>query len=77
MEFINLTSIAKYCIFIGIFLFVTGCILYFLSKFNIGIGKLPGDILIQKDNFTFYLPIATSIIISIILTIVLNLITRK
>lgn len=41
------------------------------------LGKLPGDIFIKKGNFTFYSPIATSIIISIILTIIINLFFRK
>lgn len=73
----DLSSIAKYLIYLGLFLLVLGSILYFLGKLGIGLGKLPGDILIQKDNFTFYFPLATSIIISIILTIVLSLLQKK
>ena len=38
------------------------------------LGKLPGDIMIKKENFSFYLPIATFLIISIVLTIVINVI---
>lgn len=45
-----------------------------LSKTKI--GNLPGDIVYKKDNFTFYFPLATSIIISIILTVVLNLVAK-
>jgi membrane protein implicated in regulation of membrane protease activity len=37
-------------------------------------GKLPGDIFIKKDNFSFYFPIVTFLIISIILTVIINLI---
>jgi hypothetical protein len=37
-----------------------------------GFPRLPGDILIQKENFTFYFPVVTSIVISILLTVLLN-----
>lgn len=40
------------------------------------LGKLPGDILIQKKNFTFYFPLATSIIVSVVLSLILYLISR-
>ncbi len=40
------------------------------------LGKLPGDIVIKKDGFSFYLPIVTFLILSIILTIIINLIFR-
>ena len=73
----DVTSIAKYLIYIGVFLLLIGSIVFFLGKLGIGIGKLPGDILIKKDNFTFYFPLATSIIISILLTIILNIFFKK
>ncbi len=43
---------------------------------RLGIGRLPGDIFIQRENVTFYFPLATMILVSIILTIILNLIRR-
>lgn len=73
----DITSIAKYLIYIGVIFLLIGSILFFLSKVGIGIGKLPGDILIRKDDFTFYFPLATSILISILLTIVLNIFSKK
>lgn len=60
----------------GNFLIVTGLaivIVGLLIKFLPGIPLLPGDIFFRKENFTFYFPIATSIIISIILTLIINL----
>lgn len=60
--------ISKLLILSGIFLIFFGLILS--SKFNF-IGKLPGDILIQKENFTFYFPITTLILISLILNLIL------
>jgi hypothetical protein len=41
------------------------------------IGRLPGDIVIQRKNFTFYFPIATSVILSILLTLLLWFMSRK
>ncbi len=73
----DLSSTAKYFIFFGITLLFIGSILYFLGKIGFGIVKLPGDIFIQKGNCTFYFPLATSIIISIVLTLILNLIAKK
>lgn len=79
MDSISITSIAKYLIYFGLILLIVGGLLYFFSKIGVGInlGKLPGDILIKKENFTFYFPLATSIIISIILTIALNMFSKK
>ncbi|HOV22072.1 MAG TPA: DUF2905 domain-containing protein, partial [bacterium] len=41
------------------------------------LGKLPGDIIIKKENFVFYFPITTGILISIILTLIFSIIWRK
>ena len=73
----DLSSIAKYFIYFGALLLFIGGVFYFLSRIGIGFWKPPGDILIQKENFTFYFPLATSIIISIILTIVFNVLSKK
>jgi len=50
--------------------------LLFLVFGRLGLGRLPGDILVQRENFTFYFPLATMIIISIVLTLIFNLIRR-
>ncbi len=63
----------KSLIFIGIILIIIGVLGYYLEKFNF---KLPGDILIKKDNFTFYFPIVTCILLSIILTLILNILKK-
>jgi hypothetical protein len=54
-------------------LIAIGLIVWIGSKLGISFGKLPGDIHVQKERFSFYFPIATSIIVSIVLTIVINL----
>jgi len=70
-----MNEFAKFIIFSGIILIIIGLGIMFLPKIPF-IGKLPGDIIIRKDNFTFYFPLASSIILSIILTIILYLIGR-
>lgn len=68
-------ELAKIIIKIGIILVVFGFIIYLAEHF--GLFKLPGDIVIRKENFTFYFPIVSAIIISLILTMIFNLIFRK
>lgn len=66
-------DIGKIVIIIGIILVIIGVLLWFNV---LGFGKLPGDILYKKGNFTFYFPIVTSIVISIILTIIFALLRK-
>ncbi len=71
----NFESFGKIIIGVGGFLILLGIFVYLTGRF-FGLGRLPGDIFIQRENFTFYFPLATSIIISIILTVLFNLIRR-
>jgi len=66
----------KTLIIIGIILVMAGVFLTFGGRLS-WFGRLPGDIVIQKKNFTFYFPIVTSILISVILSIALFLFFRK
>ncbi|MDN5849428.1 MAG: DUF2905 domain-containing protein [Nitrococcus sp.] len=61
-------------IIIGICLLVAGLFWPIIAK--LGLGGLPGDIAIRKDNFTFYFPITTSIIISLLLTLIFWLLRK-
>ncbi|HXG58860.1 MAG TPA: DUF2905 domain-containing protein [Thermoanaerobaculia bacterium] len=58
----------------GVILLVSGVLLTFSGK--LGIGRLPGDIVWRRGNFTFYFPLMTSILLSIALTFVLWLLRR-
>ncbi|MBM3241783.1 DUF2905 domain-containing protein [Candidatus Poribacteria bacterium] len=69
----DFTSIGKFLIIFGIIIVAIGALLL-LSKYIPWLGKLPGDIHIKKGNFSFYFPIVTCIIISIILTLIFTLI---
>ena len=68
---------------IGKFLIITGIViaaiggLFLLSGKIPWLGKLPGDIVIQRKNFTFYFPLATSILLSIIITFIFWLLGRR
>jgi hypothetical protein len=68
-------ELAKVMILIGAVLVLVGLIILVLPRLPF-VGKLPGDILIKKDNATFYFPLATSIIISIFISLVLYLVNK-
>ena len=69
-------NIGRYLMIGGIILFVIGGLVFLASKFGIPFGRLPGDILIERENFSFYFPLASSIVISMFLTIILNVVVR-
>ena len=60
----------------GIVLFLVGGGIYLSAKLGLPLGRLPGDIRIERDGFSFYFPLASSILASVVLTIVLNVIVR-
>jgi cobalamin synthase len=62
-------SIGKYLIVFGAIILIAGLILTFFPKLNF-FGRLPGDITVKKENFSFYFPIVTSIVLSILLTLI-------
>jgi uncharacterized membrane protein HdeD (DUF308 family) len=66
----------KYIIVIGALLLLAGVIIYFFGNKLNWVGRLPGDIRIEKENFRFYFPITTMILFSIIITLLVNLIKR-
>ena len=63
-------SLGKSIIIIGLIIAVIGVILTLAGRIP-WLGRLPGDIYLKRENFTFYFPLATSIIISIILSFIL------
>lgn len=65
---------SRILITIGILLIVIGVLWPWLQKS--GLGKLPGDIVIEKENFRLYLPITSAIIVSLVLSIILWLFRR-
>lgn len=73
----DLTSVGKSIISAGVILLFIGSIVLLCGKLGISIGKLPGDILIKKESSTFYFPITTCLIISLVLTAIFNFLGKK
>lgn len=65
----NLHYIGRFLVIAGVVIFALGIILMLSGKIS-WLGRLPGDIIIQRKNFTFYFPLATSILISLLLTLI-------
>lgn len=72
----NLQPLAKLIMLLGIILVAIGFILYFFKGIPF-LGKLPGDIHIERKNFSFYFPITTSILLSVIISLLLYLINKR
>ncbi|MDW8326582.1 MAG: DUF2905 domain-containing protein [Anaerolineales bacterium] len=72
----DLTTIGRWVFLAGVALMVLGGVLWLVGRFGLPLGRLPGDIFIQRDGFSFYFPITTMILLSLILTVVANLIGR-
>ncbi|MCW3105496.1 MAG: hypothetical protein JWQ09_2 [Segetibacter sp.] len=66
----------KYIIFIGIAIIFIGIIIYFFHDKLHWIGRLPGDIRIEKENFKLYFPIMTMVLLSLLLTLIMNILKR-
>jgi Protein of unknown function (DUF2905) len=71
-----MTDFGKMLIVLGGVLLVAGVVLVLLGRTNLPIGRLPGDILYRGENTTFYFPLATSIVLSVLLSLILYVIGR-
>lgn len=69
-------SWGKYIIAIGVVIVIAGVIIYFLGGRLNWIGNLPGDFRIERENFRFYFPLTTMILLSLLLTLVINVVKR-
>jgi Protein of unknown function (DUF2905) len=65
---------ARWLIVVGLVLVVAGLLWPWLAR--LGLGRLPGDIVIERDHFRLYLPIMTSILLSLVLSLILWLLNR-
>lgn len=69
-------SFAKLLIVFGVILAAVGGLMLFIGHVPY-IGRLPGDIYVQRKNFSFYFPLTTSILLSIVLTLLFSLFSRR
>ncbi|QFU16918.1 DUF2905 domain-containing protein [Microvirga thermotolerans] len=67
-------EVSRILIGLGLLLVLVGLLWPVLAK--LGFGRLPGDVLIQRDGFSLYVPLATSILVSLILSLVLWVVNR-
>ena len=74
----GLGTIGKQLIFLGLLIAVVGLLLLLFERFpGLRIGRLPGDIHVERDGWSFYFPLATSILLSAIISLILWLVRRK
>jgi hypothetical protein len=69
-------ELGRYLVIFGIVLVLVGALLIFADRIPF-LGRLPGDVVIRRGGFTLYAPIVTSLLLSLILTLVLNLWSRR
>ena len=72
----ELSSLGKALVALGALLVVLGAALWLGPKVPF-LGRLPGDIVIKRDNFTLYFPLATLLLLSLLATVLLNLLWRR
>ena len=72
----ELSSLGKALVALGALLVVLGAVLWLGPKVPF-LGRLPGDIVIKRDNFTLYFPLATLLLLSLLATVLLNLLWRR
>ncbi len=71
-----MTDLGKVLIFFGAVLVLAGIVLTVLGRSHFPLGRLPGDIVYRGKNTTFYFPLATSVLLSVVLSIVLYVVGR-
>ena len=69
-------NLGKLIIVLGVVLIGVGLVFVLFGRMHLPMGRLPGDIVYRRRNFTFYFPLATSILLSIVLSLVFYLLTR-
>jgi len=73
-----LPQMGKVFIVTGVIFLILGLVLTFASHFSfLRLGRLPGDLIIKRDNFSFYFPLTTSIVLSLLLTLIFALFSRR
>ena len=69
--------VGRLLILTGLFLVALGVAFTLAQKLPLPLGRLPGDILVQKGKFTFYFPLVTCLVLSVLITLALNLLSRR
>lgn len=72
----GMEGLAKLIIGAGVVLVLVGGVILLLGKLGINLGQLPGDIHVEGERSSFHFPIVTCIIVSVVLTVLLNVLSR-
>jgi len=72
----DLSTVARWVILTGFVIIIIGIGLWLAGRFDLPLGRLPGDIHIERGGFSCFIPLATSIILSLLLTLALNILLR-
>lgn len=72
----DLSSIARWVILAGVAIIIVGIGLWLAGRFDLPLGRLPGDIHIERKGFSCFFPLTTSILLSLLLTLALNILLR-
>jgi len=72
----DLTTLARWLVLAGLILAGIGGLLSVFGRLGLPLGRLPGDFRFQSGSFTCFIPVASSILLSVLLTLILNLIAR-
>jgi len=76
LVFVTMTDLGKLFLILGGVIFLVGAVLLLAGRFNLPLGRLPGDIVYRGKNSVFYFPIVTCILISVVLSLILWLFGR-
>lgn len=71
-----MTDIGKLLVVVGVVVIAAGLVLMLAGRAHIPLGRLPGDIIYRGKNTTFYFPLATSIVVSVVLSLILYFVGR-
>jgi hypothetical protein len=72
----ELDNIAKILVIVGVIIILIGGLVFLAGRVGLPLGQLPGDIRIQREGFSCFFPMVTMILLSVILTVVVNVIMR-
>jgi hypothetical protein len=72
----DLSTIGRWLLIFGVIVAAAGGLLWLADRFGLPLGRLPGDIRIEREGFSCFVPLASSILISVLLTLAINLIAR-
>ena len=69
-------QVAKWVIIAGVILVAVGAAMWIAARLGLPIGRLPGDVHVRSDRVSFHFPVVTCIVVSVVLTILLNVLLR-